>query len=350
MCSSDLALLPRCPARAMQLLVLLWGCLVLPGLGALQGPKEISGFEGDTVSLQCTYDEEQQELPKYWCREAGFLLSRCSNTVYAAQDGQETTVGRVSVRDSPQERVLTVTLRNLTLQDAGMYWCGAKRLGFHKTFSVKLLVFKGPCCPLSPTASSQPLVTWSLQPKAKAWPTQPPDPTSAGLHPTLTTAKQGNTGAKAPPMAGTTPCGHTAAAPYPGTSPPAGTAAPARGSSPTVQLHAPSAEDAMPAPSSGSSQLRVSIPTVRMLAPFLVLLTLLVAAGLITVGSHLLPWRKEAQPAAETEKSKGTQVCLSALAPEEETAPSQAPEGHMIPAPTLRKSEEELALSKFISG
>ncbi|XP_002719222.2 CMRF35-like molecule 9 isoform X4 [Oryctolagus cuniculus] len=255
----------------MQLLVLLWGCLVLPGLGALQGPKEISGFEGDTVSLQCTYDEEQQELPKYWCREAGFLLSRCSNTVYAAQDGQETTVGRVSVRDSPQERVLTVTLRNLTLQDAGMYWCGAKRLGFHKTFSVKLLVFKG-------------------------------------------------------------------------------TAAPARGSSPTVQLHAPSAEDAMPAPSSGSSQLRVSIPTVRMLAPFLVLLTLLVAAGLITVGSHLLPWRKEAQPAAETEKSKGTQVCLSALAPEEETAPSQAPEGHMIPAPTLRKSEEELALSKFISG
>ncbi|XP_008269782.3 CMRF35-like molecule 9 isoform X2 [Oryctolagus cuniculus] len=300
----------------MQLLVLLWGCLVLPGLGALQGPKEISGFEGDTVSLQCTYDEEQQELPKYWCREAGFLLSRCSNTVYAAQDGQETTVGRVSVRDSPQERVLTVTLRNLTLQDAGMYWCGAKRLGFHKTFSVKLLVFKA----------------------------------SAGLHPTLTTAKQGNTGAKAPPMAGTTPCRHTAAAPYPGTSPPAGTAAPARGSSPTVQLHAPSAEDAMPAPSSGSSQLRVSIPTVRMLAPFLVLLTLLVAAGLITVGSHLLPWRKEAQPAAETEKSKGTQVCLSALAPEEETAPSQAPEGHMIPAPTLRKSEEELALSKFISG
>ncbi|XP_062030887.1 CMRF35-like molecule 9 isoform X1 [Lepus europaeus] len=334
----------------MQLLVLLWGCLVLPGLGALQGPKEISGFEGDTVSLRCTYDEEQQELPKYWCREAGFLLSRCSNTVYAAQDGQETTVGRVSVRDSPQERVLTVTLRNLTLQDAGMYWCGAKRLGFHKTFSVKLLVFQGPCCPLSPTASSQPLVTWSLQPKAKSWPTQPPDPTSAGLQPTLTTAKQGNTGAKASPMAGTSPCGHTAAAPYPGTSPPAGTAAPARSSTPAVQLHAPSAEDTTSAPSSGSSQLRVSIPTVRMLAPFLVLLTLLVAAGLITVGSHLLPWRKEAQLATETEKSKGTQVCLSALAPEEETAPSQAPEGHMIPAPALRKSEEEVALSKFISG
>ncbi|XP_059992078.1 CMRF35-like molecule 9 isoform X7 [Lagenorhynchus albirostris] len=124
----------------MRPLVLLWGCLVLPGYEALQGPKEISGFEGDTVSLQCTYGEELKKYKKYWCRESGFLISRCSGTVYSGEYGQE---GRVSVHDNPRQLRFEVTLRNLTLKDVGQYWCGAKRVGFDKTFSVSLLVFPG---------------------------------------------------------------------------------------------------------------------------------------------------------------------------------------------------------------
>nr|XP_030704819.1 CMRF35-like molecule 9 [Globicephala melas] len=124
----------------MRPLVLLWGCLVLPGYEALEGPKEVSGFEGDTVSLQCTYGEELKKYRKYWCRESGFLISRCSGTVYAGEYGQE---GRVSVHDNPRQLRFEVTLRNLTLKDVGQYWCGAKRVGFDKTFSVSLLVFPG---------------------------------------------------------------------------------------------------------------------------------------------------------------------------------------------------------------
>ncbi|XP_067572295.1 CMRF35-like molecule 9 isoform X2 [Pseudorca crassidens] len=166
----------------MRPLVLLWGCLVLPGYEALEGPKEVSGFEGDTVSLQCTYGVELKKYRKYWCRESGFLISRCSGTVYAGEYGQE---GRVSVHDNPRQLRFEVTLRNLTLKDVGQYWCGAKRVGFDKTFSVSLLVF----------------------------------PASAGLHLTVTTAKLGKTGAEVSPFTGTSPSKSAATSPYAGTSP-----------------------------------------------------------------------------------------------------------------------------------
>nr|XP_054313764.1 CMRF35-like molecule 9 isoform X8 [Pongo pygmaeus] len=320
----------------MRLLVLLWGCLLLPGYEALEGPKEISGFEGDTVSLQCTYREELRDHRKYWCRKGGFLLSRCSGTIYAGEEGQETTKGRVSIRDSHQELSLIVTLWNLTLQDAGKYWCGVDKRGLDESLLISLFVFPGPCCPPSPSPTFQPLATTRLQPKAKAQQTQPP-----GL----------------------------------------------RSSRPPMQLDSTLAEDTSPALSSGSSKPRVSIPMVRILAPVLVLLSLLSAAGLIAFSSHLLLWRKEAQRATETQRNE--KVCLSHLplgngrdpedavinlagpmgsltipepspslyteieylsqTTEEKEAPSQAPEGDVISMPPLRTSEEELGFSKFVS-
>ncbi|XP_046298798.1 CMRF35-like molecule 9 isoform X5 [Marmota monax] len=237
----------------MRPVVLLWSCLMLPGYEALKGPKDISGFEGDTVSLKCTYGKEERERKKYWCKQIGFLVSRCSSTIYSGEDGQEITQGRVSICDNPQELAFTVTLRDLTLQDAGKYWCGADKLGFDETFLVSLTVFPGPCCPPSPTLFLQPLSTASLQPQAKARQTQPPA---------------------------------------------------LRSSRPPMPLDSTLAEDTSPVPISHSSRSRVSIPMVRILAPVLVLLSLLLAAGLIASGSLLLRWRKKAQLALETQKNE----------------------------------------------
>ncbi|XP_077921929.1 CMRF35-like molecule 9 isoform X4 [Halichoerus grypus] len=273
-------------------LVLLWGCLLLPGYGAVLGPKEISAFEGDTVSLQCTYQEELRTRQKYWCKEKGFFLSRCSGTVYARENGQETREDRVSIQDSPETLTLHVTLRNLTLQDTGKYFCGVSKLGRDESFLVSLLVFPG----------TSRLFT---------------------------------------------------------------------------QLDSTSAEDTHLAPSSSSSMSRVSIPKVRILAPGLVLLALLLAAGLVALGSYLLRWRKEAQLDAETQRNEKVQLPHLALeytvinletppgpdarpspcaetqglsqTSEEEEAPSQDPEGDMIPGPPLHMSGEELGFSKFIS-
>lgn len=232
---------------------------MLPGYEALKGPKEVSGFEGDSVSLQCTYEEKVRGHRKYWCREGGLILSRCSDIVYSSQN-QEMVQGRMSIRDRPRELSMTVTMRDLTMMDSGKYWCGIDRLGFDESFEVSLIVFPG---------SSRPVI-WPLS-------ITPKDP-KASL----------------------------------------------------------------------ALKSSVSIPMVRMMAPVWVLLSLLLATGLIAFGSHMLRWRKKAWLATETQRNE--KVYLPASATEEEAAPSlDAKEDEdAMAAPPLQVSAQELA-SEFIS-
>ncbi|XP_055431732.1 CMRF35-like molecule 9 isoform X4 [Bubalus kerabau] len=278
----------------MRPLLMLWGCLVLPGYGSVVDPKEISGFEGDTVSLQCTYEEQLKKNQKYWCREAGLFISRCTGTVFSGEYGQE---GRVSVHDNPQENRFTVILRNLTLKDMGKYWCGVKRLGFDKTMSVSLLVFPG-----------------------------------TSLHPA------------ASPFARISP--HPATSPYAGTSLHSATSPPAGISQPATQLDSTSTQDTSFVPSS-SSKSRVSIPLIRILAPVLVLLALLLATGLAALGNYMFQRREKAQLASETQKKD--KIHLSHLTSEDDEASWRDPKGDMTPASTLPMSGDEPGFSKFSS-
>ncbi|XP_047614700.1 CMRF35-like molecule 9 isoform X2 [Phacochoerus africanus] len=344
---------PARPALTMRPLVLLWACLVLPGYGTLVGPKEISGFVGDTVSLQCTYGEALKTHRKYWCRKIGYLIARCSGTVFSGGYGQD---GRVSVHDSPRELRFKVILRNLTLEDEGQYFCGIQRLGLDDSFSVSLHIF----------------------------------PASPGLHLTVSTAKLGKTGAEASPSAGTFPSEHLATSPHAGTSPYAGispfarttphpatspyagasafarstphpatspyagttphpaTSPPAGISRPTTQLDSTSAKDTSLVRRSSTVKSGTSIPMTRILAPVLVLLALLLATGLAALGSWVLQRRKEAQLTAETERKEKLQ--LSHSASEEDGACLRDPEGDVTPGPPLPVSGEGPGLSEFISG
>ncbi|XP_005070134.1 CMRF35-like molecule 9 isoform X4 [Mesocricetus auratus] len=326
----------------MRPLVLLWSCLVLPGYEALKGPREISGFEGDSVSLQCTYEKKVRTHRKYWCREGGFMLSRCSDIVYSSQN-QEVARGRMSIRDTPRELSMTVTMRDLTLEDSGKYWCGIDRLGLDESFEVSLTVFPGKrdspiptgtCCPSSPNPSSPPLTaTRSLQPKAKAWQTRVPELRSSRpvIWPSPTTAKDSK--------------------------------------------------------ASSVSKFSVSIPMVRMMAPVWVLLSLLLAAGLIAFSSHMLQWRRKAWLATETQRNEKVHLpaslpgnswvpedaMINLAAPpeylgnpklsavlstetqhlgqttEEEATPPLNTEEDTMAAPPLQISAEGLAFSEFIS-
>ncbi|XP_036923985.1 CMRF35-like molecule 9 isoform X3 [Sturnira hondurensis] len=285
------ALLP-----AMRPLVLLCGCLLLSGYGALMGPKNIRGSEGDTVSIQCTYEEKLRNHQKYWCRKTEAFFFPCSDTIYARADGQENTEGRVSIQDSPQELRFNVTLRALTLEDSGEYWCGIRRLGFDESHLVSLVIL-------------------------------------------------------------------------PGTS------------GPPTHLDSTSAKDTSLFPSSSSSKSRVYSTRIRILAPVLVLLALLLASGLCALGRHMLQWRKKVQLATETQRNEkdhhshlplgkgqvpeysmihvvksttrpATSPCMEMQCPdqtsEQEEAPFQDPDGEAVPGPPLHMSEE-LKRAVFVS-
>ncbi|XP_042111968.1 CMRF35-like molecule 9 isoform X6 [Ovis aries] len=355
----------------MRPLLMLWGCLVLPGYGSVVDPKEISGFEGDTVSLQCTYGEELKKHQKYWCREAGLFISRCTGTVFSGEYGQE---GRVSVHDNPRENRFTVILRNLTLKDTGKYWCGVKKLGFDKTMSVSLLVFPvttaklgkteaeaspfagtslskhtaaslytgtsphpatSPFARISPHPAASPYAGTSLHPAASPFARISPHPAAspfARISPHPATSPYAGTSLHpgASPFARIS--SHPATSPYAGTSLHPATSPPAGISQPATQLDSTSTEDTSFVPSS-SSKSRVSVPLIRILAPVLVLLALLLATGLAALGSCMFQWREKGAGEQLCPGVHCDQACRAHWASRQPRALCQLQHGDLVPEP-----------------
>ncbi|XP_033037944.1 CMRF35-like molecule 8 isoform X2 [Trachypithecus francoisi] len=98
-------------------LLLLW----VPGCFALRGPSTVDGPVGGSLSVQCWYEKEHKTLNKYWCRPPRVL--RCDKIV-ETKGPAGIMNGRVSITDCPANLSFTVTLKNLTEEDAGTYWCG----------------------------------------------------------------------------------------------------------------------------------------------------------------------------------------------------------------------------------
>nr|XP_048301724.1 CMRF35-like molecule 9 isoform X3 [Myodes glareolus] len=292
----------------MRPLVLLWSCLVLPGYEALKGPKEVSGFEGDSVSLQCTYEKKVRGHRKYWCREGGLVLSRCSDIVYSSQN-QEVVRGRMSIRDRPRDLSMTVTMRDLTMKDSGKYWCGIDRLGFDESFEVSLIVFPVVTVKQGKTEVKAPVFTEA----APAW--------SSGTSQVLpgTSPYSGSAPHTATPAwsAGTSPSPGTS--PYAGSSPHTATSPHAGSSRPVIWPLSIVPEDSE---ASRVLESSVSIPMDRMMAPVWVLLSLLLATGLIAFGSHMLRWRKKAWLTMKTQRNE--KVYLPASPPGSNWVPEDA--------------------------
>ncbi|XP_042529932.1 CMRF35-like molecule 6 [Dipodomys spectabilis] len=100
-------------------LLLLW----LPGCCLLRGPSRVTGTQGGSLSLQFWYEEKYKTYNKYWCRSSR-VLRRCENTVETKDSEREVSRGRMSISDHPENLTFTVTLKNLSLEDTGSYWCG----------------------------------------------------------------------------------------------------------------------------------------------------------------------------------------------------------------------------------
>ncbi|KAK7796063.1 hypothetical protein U0070_005786 [Myodes glareolus] len=123
------------------LLLLFW----LPGCVPLRGPSTVTGAVGESLSVRCQYEEKYKSHNKYWCR-VSFLL-QC-NHIVMTRGSTEARSGRVSIRDHPATLTFTVTLENLTREDAGTYKCGVdirfmngSFFGIDDSFKVVVSVF-----------------------------------------------------------------------------------------------------------------------------------------------------------------------------------------------------------------
>ncbi|XP_028608709.1 CMRF35-like molecule 2 [Grammomys surdaster] len=97
------------------LLLCFQGCL------SLTGPGSVSGYVGGSLRVQCQYGKSYKGYLKYWCR--GPHVKMCRTIVETDGSKKEKKSGRVSIRDHIENSTITVTMENLSEDDAGSYWC-----------------------------------------------------------------------------------------------------------------------------------------------------------------------------------------------------------------------------------
>ncbi|NWI91234.1 TREM2 protein, partial [Pitta sordida] len=102
---------------------------------AAENVTVVYGMEGDTISVNCSYNPQQQWWrEKSWCRQVG--EGRCRHVVSARPfwlPFPRGTKGTTSIRDNIHRGVLTVTMRQLRKEDAGLYQCITDFLGDTKS-------------------------------------------------------------------------------------------------------------------------------------------------------------------------------------------------------------------------
>ncbi|KAM8838813.1 polymeric immunoglobulin receptor [Synchiropus picturatus] len=89
---------------------------VIHGLSVVK--KQVSGYQGSSVQVECLYSQRFRESQKRWCRCGNWSSCRVIDPRERYQDDSLTIV------DNGNE-TLTVTLKNIQMNAAGWYWCGA---------------------------------------------------------------------------------------------------------------------------------------------------------------------------------------------------------------------------------
>ncbi|XP_072571376.1 uncharacterized protein [Paramormyrops kingsleyae] len=81
--------------------------------------KEVRGYVGGKVDIDCPYSADYLHYAKYWCRHP-------CNDVLVKSEKSDTYIskGGLSLYDNPNGLSFSVTINRLTLEDAGVYYCG----------------------------------------------------------------------------------------------------------------------------------------------------------------------------------------------------------------------------------
>ncbi|NXI48758.1 TREM2 protein, partial [Chloroceryle aenea] len=115
----------------MEKLVHLLSVAFLTGSCAAENITVVYGVEGGTISVNCTYNPWQQRWrEKSWCKQTG--EAECQRVVSARRfwlPFLKNRNGTTSISDNVHDGVLTVTIKQLKKQDAGLYQCKTDYVG-----------------------------------------------------------------------------------------------------------------------------------------------------------------------------------------------------------------------------
>ncbi|KAL7845235.1 hypothetical protein AOLI_G00234270 [Acnodon oligacanthus] len=78
---------------------------------------------GGNASVRCPYDRGSELYPKY------FSKGREKVTIVKVKSTTWSMEGRFSLEDDREKREFIVTIKNLSVDDAGLYWCGVNDWG-----------------------------------------------------------------------------------------------------------------------------------------------------------------------------------------------------------------------------
>ncbi|KAG1955791.1 CMRF35-like molecule 8 [Pimephales promelas] len=82
----------------------------------------VSGVTGHHLNISCRYNRDVNNNIKFMCKGSDPSICETSAVKVSSQTNSN---GRFSLRDDESAGVFTVTVTELTLEDSGIYWCGA---------------------------------------------------------------------------------------------------------------------------------------------------------------------------------------------------------------------------------
>ncbi|XP_051014968.1 CMRF35-like molecule 1 [Acomys russatus] len=111
--------------------------LYFPGCSTAQnlitGPEEVRGQEQGSLTVQCRYTSPWRSHRKYWCQ--GPDWSTCKILIQT-DASEQVKKNRVSIMDNQTDLIVTVTMEDLRMSDADVYWCAIDRFGYDYKFKV----------------------------------------------------------------------------------------------------------------------------------------------------------------------------------------------------------------------
>uniref|UniRef100_A0A8C8T5E2 Immunoglobulin domain-containing protein n=1 Tax=Peromyscus maniculatus bairdii TaxID=230844 RepID=A0A8C8T5E2_PERMB len=114
--------------------------LYFPGCSTAQdpitGPNMLRGQVQGSLTVHCRYESSWKKFKKYWCQGAD--QRTCEILIQTDASEQLVKKDRVSINDDQTDFIVTVTMEDLRISDAGIYWCAIERFGPDNMFNVNV--------------------------------------------------------------------------------------------------------------------------------------------------------------------------------------------------------------------